>query len=298
MNKSIFVFVFFLLLLGMKVYGQDSLANENSSSNFYIQSYTPSVLIKKRQTEFKLFNNLYTQTQFFDESGTKQNAEERSSFFTSIVEYNYGISSKVTLGGELWFKSVHLGPSSTSPLNVLTFSNASNSRSGITLAGIKIKFNPIKKWKRFSVQSGLLINVISDPQSRNLDRPFLDNNRHLWITKFLYDKKISDKIQLFAQFSTWINIDKNLSDENTSLATPVDVFVSYFPTKKLTLFLQNQIFPSIGGDGISSYFLQEGLGAKYQLFKGVEIEVSYTSFILGENAGAGKTINLGLRILN
>ena len=292
MNKNRGLILFPLLLLTLIVNAQEIVDNRN------VQDYTPSILINKGQTEFKLFNSLYTQTLFFDEEGNKKDAGGRSTFYTSIAEYNYGLSSKVSIGGELWFRSVYVGATNSNATNVLTFSNSSKSRTGINLAGIKIKFNPVKKWKRFSVQSGLMLSVISDPQSEKLDRPFLDNNRHLWITKFLYDKKITEKFQMFTQIATWVSIDKNLSDENTNLATPFDLFLSYFPTKKITIYLQNQIWPTFGDKGLSSYFVQEGLGLKYQLFKGVELETSYTSFIVGETSGAGQTFNLGVRILH
>jgi hypothetical protein len=263
-----------------------------------IQDYTPSVLIAKGQSEFKLFNSLYTQSQFFNAEGSKVDAGGRSTFFTSIAEFNYGVSTRVTLGGEMWFRSSYVGATNSSPTNVLTFTNSSESRSGINLAGLKVKFNPIKKWSRFSVQTVLLLSVISDPESVNLDRPFLDDNRHLWITKFLYDKKLSSKFQLFAQLSTWVSIDKNLESDDSGVATPFDLFLSYFPTKKITLYVQSQFWPSLGTKSISSYFVQEGLGLKYQLFKGVEIETSYTLFVAGEDAGAGQTFNLGLRVLH
>ncbi|MDG1477048.1 MAG: hypothetical protein P8Q14_07875 [Vicingaceae bacterium] len=288
MNKSRALIPILMILLTLNVNGQ----NKN------VQDYTPSLLINKGQTEFKIFNSLYTQSQFFNATSYKLDAGGRSNFFTSIIEYNYGVSSKVTLGGEVWFRSVSNGSATSSPTNVLTFTNSSQSRTGINLAGVKIKFNPIKKWKKLSVQSGFLFSVISDPQSKELDRPFLDNNRHLWITKLLYDKKISEKFQVFTQLSTWVSIDKNLEDENTGIATPVDLFISYFPSKKFTIYLQNQFWPSLGSEGLSSYFLQEGLGVKYQLAKGVELETSYTVFIIGKETGAGQTFNLGVRILH
>ena len=292
MNKSCGFHLFFLLFSMTNVMGQEDLTITN------IQDYTPSILINKGQTEFKLYNNLYNQNSFFNEDGAYQDDGGRSTYFTSIAAYNYGVSSRVSLGGELWLKSTSIGDENSSPTNVLMFSNSSKSRTGITLVGMKVKFNPIKKWGKLSMQSGVFLSVISDPQSENLDRPFLDNNRHLWITKFLYDRKISEKFQVFTQLSAWMSIDKNLADENTSLAIPIDVFISYFPTKKITVFMQNQLWPSIGDKGLSSYFLQEGLGIKYQLFNGLELETSYTSFVMGENAGAGQTVNLGVRILH
>ena len=293
MNKNCLLIIFPIFLLTLAVNAQEEDTEERN-----VQAYTPSILINKGQTEFKLFNSLYTQTLFFNEEGTKQDAGGRSNFFTSIAEYNYGLSPRVSIGGELWFRSVYVGAANSSATNVLTFSNSSKSRSGINLVGIKVKFNPVKKWSRFSVQTGLLLSVISDPQSEKIDRPFLDNNRHLWITKFLYDKKITEKFQAFVQLSAWVSIDKDLADENTNIATPFDLFLSYFPTKKITIYLQNQIWPTVGDKGISSYFVQEGLGLKYQLFRGVELETSYTMFIVGENSGAGQTFNLGVRILH
>ncbi len=292
MNKSVFLLIFLNTFFTVFVSAQNSSIAKN------VQDYTPSLLINKGQTEFKLFNSLYTQSQFFSTEKEKLDAGGRSNFFTSIIEYNHGVSAKVTLGGEIWYRAVSNGSTNSNPTNVLAFTNSSQSRTGINLAGFKIKFNPIKKWKKLSVQNGFLFSVISDPQSKDLDRPFLDNNRHLWITKLLYDKKISDKFQIFTQLSTWVSIDKNLEDENTGIATPIDLFLSYFHTKKVTIYIQNQFWPSLGSEGLSSYFVQEGLGLKYQLAKGVELETSYTAFIIGKDTGAGKTFNLGVRILH
>jgi len=292
MNKKIFLTLSLLLLLTLVVNGQEDVEEKS------VQDYTPSVLMDKGQTEFKLYNSLFTQIEFFDTLGVRTNDVKRSSILTSIVEYNHGVSNRVTLGGEMWFKSTYIGSETSSAMNVLRFTNSSDSRTGIALIGMKVRYYPVKKWERFSIQTSILLSVISDPQSEKLDRPFIDNNRHLWRTKFLYDKKISNKFQAFTQLSAWVSIDKNLEDENTGIATPFDLFISYFPTKKITIYLHNQFFLSIGTNGISSYFLQEGLGIKYQLFRGVELETSYTSIIVGENIGAGQTFNLALRIIH
>jgi hypothetical protein len=290
MNKNnCLIFFSFLLLTGF-VSAQEETKN--------IQDYTPSVLINKRETEFKLFNNLYTQTHFFDQEGARQDEGNRSTFFTSIAEFNYGVSSKFTLGGEIWFKSVKNDITTSSPIGVLDFTNSESSRSGLSLIGFKIKFNPIKKWEKLSVQSSLLANVLSDPDGSKFNQPYLDANRHLWITKAFYDKSFGTKFQLFIQLSTWVSVDTQLASENTNMAAPIDVFASYFATKKLTFYIQNQFWPSLGDEGLSSYFVQEGLGVKYQIFPGVEIEGLYTQFIIGESTGAGQTFNFGIRFLN
>jgi hypothetical protein len=286
MNKTNSLFLLVLILLTVCVGAQ----NDEKS----LQSYTPSVLINKGKMEFKMFNNLYTQTQFFDEEGTKKDGGNRSTFFNSIINFNYGLSSRFTIGGELWFKSTKVG---SSPFGVLSFTNDENSRSAISGVGMKVKFNPIKKWGKLSVQSTLLVNVLSDPESENLDQPFLDNNRHQWITKVYYDYQFGDKFSLFTQLSTWVSIDKELGNDDMGVAVPIDLFLSYFATKKITFYMQNQYWPSLGDDGISSYFYQSGLGAKYLISNGIEVEGLYTKFLFGENSGAGETFNLGLRIL-
>lgn len=262
-----------------------------------IQEYTPSLLISKGQSEIKMFNNLYTQKKFFDENSNKISEGKRSSFFTSIMEYNVGLSNNFTIGGELWLKSVKIDSTDANPLSTLTMSNSPSARTAVSGLGIKVKFNPIKKWTRLSMQSTLLVNVLPDPESRDLNQPFLDANRHQWITKLFYDKPFGAKFQLFTQLSAWVDIDKEFGSESSGVATPLDLFFSYFATKKITFYVQNQVWPSFGSDGLSSYFIQEGVGLKYQLFNGFELETLYTSFVYGESSGAGQTFNLGFRVL-
>ena len=47
-----------------------------------LQAYTPSILLLPGQFEVKQFNNLYTQTAFFNEDGDKVNLNERPTYFT------------------------------------------------------------------------------------------------------------------------------------------------------------------------------------------------------------------------
>ena len=292
MKRNFLLILFFIIVSPLWINAQSELKTTN------LQSYTPSVLIDKATTEFKLFNNIYTQTQFFDDTRSKINDNNRSTYFTAVTELNYGLSNKVTFGGELWFKSVKIDDANNSPLGVLSFTNSPTARTAVSGLGLKVKWSPFKKWSRLSIQTALIANVLKDPESKKINRPFLDNNRHQWITRIFHDKQFGDKFQLFTQLSTWVSIDKELGKESSGVAIPLDVFASYFATSKLTLYLQNQFWPSLGSDGLSSYFLQEGLGVKYQLFPGVELEGLYTQFLWGENTGAGETFNIGIRVLN
>ena len=106
---------------------------------------------------------------------------------------------------------------------------------------------------------------------------------------------------MFLSFSPWVYIKKE-AQENTSrlsLSSPVDVFLSYFPSQRLTFYTQQGYWPNYGLNGVSSWFRQEGLGAKYQIVKGkLEIQSSYTKFTMGKNQGAGATYNFGLRLMH
>jgi hypothetical protein len=83
------------------------------------------------------------------------------------------------------------------------------------------------------------------------------------------------------------------------VATPITAFVSYFPNSRTTFYAQNEYWATWGGNGISSSFLQQGIGMKYQIVPGfLEFETSHTIFSAGKNGGAGKTYNVGLRIIN
>jgi len=272
------------------LFGQDDGLNNT-------QEYTPSVLLEKGEIELKNFNNIYTQTQGFDKNSKRFDYFSRATYFTSINQIMYGTGANIVIGAEVWVKSVRIDTENSSPFGVLSFGNDSESRTAITNAGVKIKFNPIKKWENLSVQSSFLFSTATDPESLDRDQPFLDSERHLSITQLLYDKNLSDKFQLFTQFSAWVSIDKNLENKNTGLALPLDVFISYLATDKFTFYLQNQFWPSLGSDGLSSYFIQEGLGVKYQLFSGFELEALYSNFIVGKKSGAGQTFNVGVRIL-
>lgn len=291
MLKQFILSSLFISSFSILVNGQEETDDKN------LQSYTPSVLINKGSSEIKLFNNLYTQTLFFNEDNESVDAGGRSTFFTSIFEANYGLSKNVSLGAELWFKSANFGPSDSSPLETLNFGNSDMSRTGLSGVGLRIKFNPVKKWTHLSVQSTLLANVLEDPDGSVSNQPFLDGDRHQWITRIFYDKSFGSKFQIFTQLAAWVNIDREFEQQNTNVSTPIDIFGSYFATNKLTFYVQNQFWPSLGSEGISSFFVQSGAGVKYQLFKGFEVEGLYTKFVYGQNTGAGETFNVGFRVI-
>jgi len=280
---------------------QDEIFNPEKNKN--TQEYTPSVLYKRGQWEYKFFNNLYTQTKGFDDERNKVNNGNRSNYFTSINQFLIGINSKINLGADVWIYSVRVNDSvSDSPFNVLRFERSPDTRTAVGHAGPKIKMAPFKKLSHLSFQTTFLFPVARDMEGRENGRPFLSRDSYISITQIFYDLSISRKFQLFFQVAPWVYVAKRKPMAETSrvsVSSPAGIFFSYFPTKRLTFYVQQEFWPNFGNNGISSWFRQEGLGMKVQVINGIlEAEASYTRFTMGANTGAGQTINFGLRLIH
>lgn len=265
------------------------------------QDYTPSVLYTKGQWEYKIFNNLYSQTKGYDINGNKVKYNNRGSYFSSINQVLFGITSRFNIGIDFWIKSVRIDDTATSPFKLLSFENSPNTRTALSNIGPKIKLQPFKRLSHLSIQSTFLFPVAKDQEGKTNGRPYLSADSYISITQIFYDQAIGKKFQVFFQLAPWVYI-KQKAIPNTSrysVSSPADIFLSYFPTKRLTIYIQQEFWPNYGTKGIDSWFRQEGIGAKFQIIKGkLETEASYTRFSMGKNAGAGATYNFGLRFIH
>ncbi|MEQ9402996.1 MAG: hypothetical protein RIM99_05380 [Cyclobacteriaceae bacterium] len=261
-----------------------------------LQSYTPSILFDKGDWEFKSFQNLYTQTKSFDADGDRvKNASGRQTWFTSINQFLYGLNSKVNIGADVWVKNVNYKLSNESRTDIVGF-------------GPKIKIAPFNKLKRLSIQSTLLFPLANDLEDRKNDGvPFLETDATIWLNQLFLDVPLNDKSQLFFQQAFWYRFVRESFAENNFLQSQTSTFYSYFATDRLTLYGMTEYFPthynsSFGvqkGEAFYSYFIQSGIGTKYQLIPNlIELEFLYTNFWAGsEGQGAGETFNLGIRVI-
>ncbi len=273
----------------------------SASAQENLQSYTPSILFSKGAWEFKSFQNLYTQTKKFGASSLKKvpKGVGRETYFTSINQFLYGINDKINVGFDVWVK------------NVNNERGDYTSRTAISGFGPKIKIAPFDGIKRLSIQSSVLFPLADDLEGRAPDAEksflFLEPDRTLWLTQFFYDKPLNDQWQLFFQQAFWYNFVRDSYRENNYLSTQTSVFLSYFPTSRVTFYAMSEFFPThynsdLGAqesEAFYTYFAQSGLGAKYQLIPNmIELELLYTNFWMGsEGEGAGQTFNLGLRFI-
>jgi len=288
------VILFALLIISYQGFSQE----DNITSKSNIQTYTPSILLKKGQWDIKWFNNLYTETKdLFGPNGMKRSIP-RNTFFTSSLDIFTGVSENSTfnIGLLLEFRSNVIG--GRKALAALSFGNDGiTERSGFTSFAPAIKFNPFKSVGNFTIQSAFHIPLVDNETENNI---FLDQNGYIWQNRFFYDYTFSSgDWQIFTELTTEYNFgNKNDSFANNSLNLVPGVFLSYFPSDKFTILALAQHNQRLDlGNDFSQNFTALGGGAKYQLTKALNVEVLYTDFVRGNNTGLGKTFNIGLRAL-
>ena len=250
-------------------------------------------ILDKGGVEVILFNNLYTQEQFFTASGETVKLNDRTSFYAGIVEALYGVGERVNLGFDAFYEGVRKGDE---PLNTLAFDKSRRAHHALTGIMPKVKVAPFSSFQALTVESGLLIPTAKDPEADHHERPFLSNDDVEWWNAFFYVNNLSSDFQLFTEVSTiWRMDEAGAFSDQSAVRTPARIFLSWFPGGQWSLYGMGAYNPSWSGTGISPAFYQNGLGVKYQLTRTLEVEGLYTNFLLGQNSGAGQTFNLGLR---
>lgn len=268
--------------------------NQSAIGQTSLQNYTPSVMLLQGQWEFKNFHNFYTQTKQFGANGSKiLTGNGRESYYTMINQFLYGASDRLSLGFDVWLKSVNL---ETRPVANWT---------AVTGIGPKVKWSP-SGVPGFSLQSTVLFPAADDLEGRNDDeRAFLENDRTLWINQLFYDKIIAPDFQIFAQLSIWYAFVRDSFRANNYIQTPMSIFLSYLPTDRFTVYFTTEYWPvhynttRQEAEAFHAFFAQAGVGTKYQIIPGrLEGELLYTNFVYGSLAeGAGQTFNVGFRII-
>ena len=285
-KKEVLLSIGLVLFIGFQSLGQ-------GASN--IRTFTPSALLKKGQSEVKLFQNLYTQTAFYNSDGDNQDLSQRSTYFTSLNSYVIGVSHnrRWNVGLDLNVKSVLNADPNSSALDVFKFGNDGvNSRTALASVGPTAKWQPVEKWKRVSVYSHFWIPVSENMDGRD-GGPFLDYQQFTWWNQLFFDKTIwGGDWQVFTSLEAWWRFGNDRPD---NLQLPVSAFLSWFPSNQFTVYGMTQYAPTANSGG--TYFVQSGVGGKWQFTPTWELEISYTDFWAGNNAGAGQTFNIGFRFL-
>lgn len=281
-----------------------SKSTESELSN--VQTFTPSKLLAKGQFDVKWFNSVYTQTRQTLGKSSKAVDIDRQSFFTSTLEFYYGITenARVNVGFIAQGRSNTYGDSNT--LSVFNFDDngdaAGTARSGLSAIAPSIRVQPFASVPNFSFTSSLYLPIFEKGQNG-----YLDKDSTFWETKFFYDHTFGgNQWQIFTELDLGFNFgdDKPSNNgetfANNSLALPISAFLSYFPTNKSTIFVNAQQFFLIDlGNDFEQNYTSVGIGGKYQVTNRLNVEASVGKFIRGHNfQGLGQTFSIGLRYLS
>ncbi|MBL4653936.1 MAG: DUF547 domain-containing protein [Flavobacteriales bacterium] len=290
-------------------------AIENLTDTSYktnLQTYTAGSLLKKGQIDISMFNNIYSQTKA-NWAHNNYSTGNRETFTSSLIQFTYGVSknARFNVGIDLNLKASAIS-SDTSFSSITTpfrFQNNDSMRAGIAYIAPKIKFSPFKGNNDFSIQSTFITTLpflVKNPEGSD-DLSWIEWDRYIWWTQLFYSKSFAkDKLQLFTELDLLFRFAK-WKTQSSHLEIPVSVFISYFPTKKLTLYVMTQHVPRFvfGNNNlattdwvVNANYTQSGIGMKYQILPSVNIELLYTNFWRSINNGQGETFNLGIKYVH
>lgn len=291
-------FLILLLLLPSVLFAQEETSN--------ILKYTPAILLEKGKWETVSFYNLYTQNTGRNENGDSFDFNERQTFLNAMYQFTIGTSEngRFNIGFDITAtQALYDGDRRGNPFKVLLFEDGEFSRTVLSGIGPRVRVVPLASLPNFSIQSTFLFPVASEMETPR----FTAHDRYTSFTQFFYDHELSRKWRLFMELDILYRI-KRYSNQVNFLRLPVSAFLSYFPNSKISIYGFSQYSPryeTVSNEideqyGLSEYFLQLGIGAKYQWTKRLGIEVSYGDFILSRGvngAGAGYALNLGFRYI-
>ena len=254
--------------------------------------YIVSAAIPQGTYEVKVFNNLYSQR-------TVANGElsDRSTFFTTSISAIHGFTNRFNAGVEIRYRRVLNEALPSSAFEVFQSGHGGTVfRQGITALGPRIRFAPIPKWQNFSIQS-----TLSFPIGKNLagtsEQPYIDWNGISFNTQLFNDKAIGNHFSLFTELDFFIeDLGPVSANHANRFSTPVTAIISYFPNTKTTIYGLSGFSPF--WQSTFDYFVQAGIGTKYQFTPNFELEFLYTKFsnkFLTQSGGKAETINFGIR---
>ncbi len=263
------------------------------SRGYRLQLFTPSSMLLWGQAEAKIYQQVYSQTHYFDAQGHPQPQNGRSTYYTGIASLMLGFKPWFNFGAEVWLRSVRLDAENSSPFQVLSFQSGPNSRSALSAIGPKLKFQPFKRLNGFAVQTSLLIPVGKDMEANNRAQPYLATENLQWWTQCYYTHRLSQRWQLFGEVDAYaaINTGGREQTQASSFALPTSLYINYFPTSRITVYAFNQVWPTI-----STVWFQAGVGGKMRISQRLDLDFMYGRFLAGINvAGQANAFNLGIR---
>ena len=286
---------------GLNIIGGKKGANKrspkkNQKAPDFFQS--PLSLLPNGYSEVKLFNNLYTQTGYYNDEGEVVEEATRSTYLTSSLRTLFGVGKYVNVGFDFYFKSVRIHDIEASSFEIFKFSKEGPSRAALAQFGPSIKFTPIRRIQRLSIISSFLIPTVEDLEGMYLEHPFLSFDAYNFFNQIMVDLELSPKVDLFGEVDASFYFNRNGSNESVRFQSPVKMLLLFYPASKVALYGLFEWAPEWQNEAekLGSFYMQRGVGFKYRITPITEIEFIYTDFFKGKNQGAGTTVNGGLRV--
>jgi len=228
-----------------------------------IRGYTPSTLLAPGELEFHFFNNLYTQTESFDDDGERRDDDGRSTYNTAVLTVLRGFGRSVNLGVDLALKSVRDE----------RFPGDRDSRTALALVSPKLKITPFRSVRAFAVETGIHIPAASGLDGTESGRPFLDYGDWQWSVRFFYDRSIGTGWLAYFETGNYLRFD---GDGIGGSVTPLKVIVNHYPARRWTLYIAAEYAPEWTGSARPDFYTQIGPGVKFSLTPSLELEGLYT----------------------
>jgi hypothetical protein len=243
---------------------------------------SPAALLVPGELEVKTFHNFYTQTAFFDADGNRVKLAARQTYYTGELDLRRGISRRFTGRVDLIWKAVRDG----------LFDVTENSRAAFTAVAPRLQVAPFRRAPSVVAEAGVEI-PLRDGLDGSGDEPFLDAGDPVIALRLQHDRFHRPRFYGYYEVGGRLRLDG--TNDETQLTTPVKAILHWLPSRNWTLTLPLEVAPSWLGDGRGDFYSQVGAGAKFRPQPNLELETIVTIFPLGRNAGAGATVNLGLR---
>lgn len=277
-----------------------------------LQNFTPSILLTKGLWEYRGSISLYTSTKEFYYLWTQ--VTSRASNFVFNHEVNYGLTHKLNIGLVFSTKNVlDGGPKTQNPINVLYTPNSQYFRAMPQYIGSTIKWRPINRLKKVSLESMFLAPIAKDfeglDSNSNKFGLFVDWDSYIWRNDILNDFRLSSTLSLFTKYSFIAYLPRNSERYNSFLVTPISANLAWFTSSKFAIIGLSEFWFShtkkneVGGINFNSFspFYEAkiilGLSANWQVTPSkTELALSYLNDVSGTNhLRSGSTFKVALK---
>jgi hypothetical protein len=261
---------------------------------------TSAILVRHHEIEIFSFNSLLTNSQLNDKQGNSTNFDGKQILFSSIFQFNYGISKnrRLNLGIDLNYRAYRYDPTGESSAASVFKSDPLNT-SAFTYAGLRIRWQPFKRIYNFTYQSNLWF-----PTANKDTQVALGSTKVNWGHTFFYYKYLTDKIGLFSQASVTLAFPGSATGEaeKAELYIPISLSLSYVANRK-NIFFGSLAYSWITTDiskimeGGDNDFSQFGIGYQHIFSRNFFTSINYSGTMYSRNYGTWNGLNVGIRYL-